>query len=122
MKSAFLFGLFLAMVGCDNNSAATAPVDNSRVNERDRNTVAITSGDQDKNESDWTITRKIREGVMKNYALSSTAKNVKIITLTSVVTLRGPVKSEKERANLVAIAEATGGVKRVDNRLEIASN
>jgi hyperosmotically inducible protein len=122
MKTAVLFGLFLAMVGCDDKSASTAPVDNTRVNGRDRTTAAITSGDPGKIESDWTITQRIRQGVMRDDALSNRAKNVKIITMTSVVTLRGPVKSEKERADVVAIAQGTDGVKRVDNRLEIASN
>lgn len=122
MKTAFLFAAFLAMAGCDNKSASTAPADNTKVNERDRNTAALTPGDQGENEVDRTITQKIRQGVMKNDGLSMTAKNVKIITMNSVVTLRGPVKSDKEKADVVAIAQGTDGVKRVDNQLEIAAN
>ena len=122
MKLAFLFGLVLAAAGCDNKTAANAPADNTKTNERDHNTAALTPGDQGENEIDRTITQKIRQGVMKDEALSMTAKNVKIITANSVVTLRGPVKSDKEKADIVAIATATDGVKRVDNQLEIAAN
>ena len=121
-KTAILFGLILAATGCNKDSAATAPADNTKVNERDRNTAALTPGDQGENEVDRTITQKIRQGVMKNDALSMTAKNVKIITANSVVTLRGPVKNDKEKADIVAIAQGTDGVKRVDNQLEVAAN
>ena len=121
-KTAILFGLILAATGCDKGSAATAPADNTKVNERDRNTAALTPGDQGENEVDRTITQKVRQGVMKNDGLSITAKNVKIITANSVVTLRGPVKNDKEKADIVAIAQGTDGVKRVDNQLEVAAN
>ena len=122
MRIAFLLGLALAATACDNKTASTAPADNTKVNERDRNTAALTPGDQGENEVDRTITQKIRQGVMKDDALSMTAKNVKIITMNSVVTLRGPVKSDKEKADVVSIAQGTDGVKRVDNQLEIAAN
>jgi hypothetical protein len=121
-KTAILFGLILAAAGCNKDNASTAPADNTNVNERDRNTAALTPGDQGENEVDRTITQKIRQGVMKNDTLSMTAKNVKIITANSVVTLRGPVKNDKEKADIVAIAQGTDGVKRVDNQLEVAAN
>ncbi|MEO5731694.1 MAG: BON domain-containing protein [Byssovorax sp.] len=121
-KTAILFGLILAATGCDKGSAASAPADNTKVNERDRDTAALTPGDQGENDVDRTITQKIRQGLMKHDTLSMTAKNVKIITANSVVTLRGPVKSDKEKADIVAIAQGTDGVKRVDNQLEVAAN
>jgi len=122
MKTAIFIGLMLVATGCDKGSPVGAPADNTKVNERDRNTAALTPGDQGENEVDRTITQKVRQGVMKNDALSMTAKNVKIITVSSVVTLRGPVKSDKEKADIAAIATGTDGVKRVDNQLEIAAN
>jgi osmotically-inducible protein OsmY len=123
MKTTILFfGLLLAATGCDKGSAATAPADNTKTNERDRNTAALTPGDQGENDIDRTITQKIRQGVMKDDALSMTAKNIKIITANSVVTLRGPVKSDKEQSDILSIARGTDGVKRVDNQLEIAAN
>src|SRR6185369_12930650 len=115
-KTAILFGLILAATGCDKGTAATAPPDNTKVNERDRDTAALTPGDQGENDVDRTITQKIRQGVVKSDSLSMTAKNVKIITANSVVTLRGPVKSDKEKTDIVMIAQGTDGVKRVDNQ------
>jgi osmotically-inducible protein OsmY len=50
-----------------------------------------------------------------------TAKNVKIITNEGVVTLRGPVKTSEEKAQIAAIAQRVAGVKRVDNQLELAT-
>ena len=120
-KTAILLGVTLAAMGCDK-SGGPKPADNTEINERDRKPGALTPGDQGDSEVDRTITQKIRQGVMKADALSMTAKNVKIITVDSVVTLRGPVKSDKEKADIAAIAQSTEGVKRVDNQLEVAAN
>jgi hyperosmotically inducible periplasmic protein len=123
MRIATLFSIVVvATAGCNQGSASTAPADNTKVNERDQKTAALTPGDQGENEVDRTITQKIRQGVVKNDSLSVTAKNVKIITANAVVTLRGPVKSDKEKTDIVMIAQGTDGVKRVDNQLEVAAN
>ena len=125
MRIATLFGVVVAAVsavGCNQGSSATATADNTKVNERDQKTAALTPGDQGENEVDRTITHEIRQGDVKNDSLSMTAKNVRIITANSVVTLRGPVKSDKEKTDIVTIAQGTDGVKRVDNQLEVAAN
>jgi len=122
MKVTVLFGLILAAAGCDKGTASSPAADNTKINARDQHTAALTPGDQGENDVDRTITQKVRQGVMKDDALSMTAKNVKIITTNSIVTLRGPVKNEKERSDIVTIATGTDGVKRVDNQLEIAAN
>lgn len=121
-RIAVLLGIAFAAMGCDDKATGARAPDNTEVNQRDRNADALTPGDQGQNEVDITITQKIRQGVMKDDLLSMTAKNIKIITVGSVVTLRGPVKSEKERADIFAIARSAEGVKRVDNQLEIAAN
>ena len=59
---------------------------------------------------------------MADKSLSTNAHNVKIITANGVVTLRGPVKSAAEKANIGAKAQQAAGVRRVDNQLEIASD
>jgi hypothetical protein len=96
--------------------------DNTKVNERDRGASTLTPLDQGENETDRTITQKIRQAVVGSDALSTSAKNVKIITNGQVVTLRGPVKSEEEKAEIAAMAQRVEGVKRVDNQLEIAGD
>jgi len=125
-----LVALALAAGGCekseDNSAhgAKPAPVaaDNTKKNERDQGTSALTPGDQGESEADRTITQKIRQGVVKDDSLSMTAKNIKIITQNGVVTLRGPVKSDKEKSDIAALAQRVEGTKQVVNQLEIAPN
>jgi osmotically-inducible protein OsmY len=47
------------------------------------------------------------------------AKNVKIITVNGVVTLRGPVKNPHEKETIEAKAQQIAGVNKVDNQLEV---
>jgi osmotically-inducible protein OsmY len=57
--------------------------------------------------------------VVADDSLSTTAHNVKIITVNGVVTLRGPVNSAKEKANIDAKAQHIAGATKVENHLEI---
>ena len=102
------------------SSAAVEP-DNTGPNVRDRGGETKTPGDQSENEADRTITQNIRQALTGDDSLSTNAKNVKIITNDGTVTLRGPVKSEKEKTEIEAKAKQVAGVKRVDNQLEVAS-
>jgi hyperosmotically inducible protein len=47
------------------------------------------------------------------------AKNIKIMTLDGVVTLRGPVKSPHDKETIVAKAQQIAGMDKVDNQLEV---
>lgn len=128
MKAMILIGLALAIGGCDRNDPGptsrveSVPADNTKVNERDQGTAALTPIDQGNNEIDLGITQKIRQGVVQSESLSTMAKNVKIITTGAVVTLRGPVRTETEKTMIGALAVGMPGVLRVDNQLEIAAN
>lgn len=95
------------------------PPDNTKVNERDRNTGNLTSGDQGNNETDLKITQQIRQAVMADGSLSFTAKNVKIITQGGKVTLRGPVNTAQERSAIEAAARKVAGATQVDNQIEV---
>lgn len=79
----------------------------------------LTPGDQSEEAADRAITQKIRQSLMRDDALSMTAKNVKVITVNGVTTLRGPVKSETEKALIESKAKQVAGVTRVDNQLEV---
>ena len=118
----------LLVVACSKNRSDNKQVsqtavepDNSGRNVRDRDDQNKTTGDQSENEADRTITQNIRRAVTADDSLSTNAKNVKIITNNGMVTLRGPVKSEKEKAEIEAKAKQVAGVKGVDNQLEVAS-
>lgn len=135
MKYTIILALGISAAGCDQNerqgtgaeatggaAAAKVSADNTDKNERDRSVAALTPGDQGGSEADRDVTQKVRQGVVANDALSTTGKNVKIITVDGVVTLRGPVKDAQEKASIASIAQQVAGVKRVDNQLETVAN
>lgn len=93
--------------------------DNTGRNVRDRGDT-VTSGDQSESKADLATTQKIRQAVVADDSLSTTAHNVKIITAEGAVTLRGPVKSDEERKKIGAMAEQVAGAGRVQNHLEVA--
>lgn len=120
MKHAMVIVLAIAAVaGCERNEGTRA--DNTKTNERDRNPSTLTPADQGGSEADRTITQRVRQGVVSRDGLSMTAKNVKIVTVDGVVTLRGPVNNDSEQSTIGTIAKGVDGVKRVDNQLEVAS-
>jgi len=129
MKSVTLLLLSMVLiVGCSKDrpedkqvSQTAVEPDNTGRNVRDRSGDTKTPGDQSENEADRTITQNIRQAITADDSLSTNAKNVKIITNDGTVTLRGPVKSEKEKAEIEAKAKQVAGVKKVDNQLEVAS-
>src|SRR5436190_24194560 len=94
-------------------------VDNTATNQRDRSGETKTSGDQSNNSADLKITQAIRQALMKDDGLSTTAKNIKVITTNGQVTLRGPVKSAQEKAKIDQIAKSAAGGARIDDQLEV---
>ena len=125
MKETLLAALLVALVAPVPVVRATdtpPAADNTGRNVRDRNDQAVTPGDQGSSAADLKITQDIRRALTDSDQLSTNAKNVKIITLDRVVTLRGPVSSAAERAAVVKVAKATEGVQRVDNKLEVAAH
>lgn len=113
-------------VACENDhsrarDSENVPADNTKKNERDREGKTLTPIDQKENDVDRTITQQIRQAVAKDDTLGMSAKNIKIITVDGVVTLRGPVKDNREKALVDALASQVDGVKRVDDQLEVAS-
>lgn len=101
-------------VATDNTKAA----DNTKLNERDRHET-VTPTDQSNSKEDIEVSAAIRKSMMSDSTLSFDAKNAKVITVGTKVTLRGPVKSAEERAAIERIAKGTKGVTEVDNQLEI---
>jgi hyperosmotically inducible periplasmic protein len=104
-----------------NDSGAhdqTKNADNTKINARDRH-GALTPMSQGNSSDETKITAAIRRGLMGDKSLSFTAKNVKIITTGTKVTLRGPVKSDGEKAAIEAHAIQTPGVTDVDDQLEV---
>ena len=110
--------LGLASVTMAQNLPPVAP-DNSGVNVRDRNPETMTAGQQSNAKGDVELTRRIRRAVVKDNSLSMMAHNVKIISANGSVILRGPVKTEEEKATIARKAQAIAGADKVDNQLEV---
>jgi hyperosmotically inducible periplasmic protein len=106
----------LAALAADNKKAEP---DNTATNERDRSGETKTSGDQSNSSADLKITQDIRRALMKDSELSTTAKNIKIITDNGQVTLRGPVKSAQEKAKIDQLARSAAGGAKIDDQLDV---
>jgi hyperosmotically inducible periplasmic protein len=101
-------------------SGAQYPADNTGKNVRDRGESAVTADQQSNSQGDMNITREIRRQIVNDKSLSTSAHNVKVVTVDGVVTLRGPVVSSKEKTVVAETAKKVAGVNKVDNQLEIA--
>lgn len=125
-----ILSLALALVGagavaCNKDKdtphasdTTTTNADNTQVNERDRQPT-VTPVDQGNSKDELAISSAIRQSIMSKDGLSFDAKNAKVVTIGTKVTLRGPVKSEEERMTLENIAKTTKGVTFVDDQLEV---
>jgi hyperosmotically inducible periplasmic protein len=115
-----IFGLALSIFA-QTPKAQTAPADNTKVNPQDRNNAKPTADQQKQNSSDVEITRRIRRSIVQDKSLSTSAKNIKVITQDGNVTLRGPVRSEEEKKSVEAKANAVVGPSNVKSELQIAA-
>jgi len=123
LLSLVLFGLLFG--GCvlsrAQNQAQQVPApDNSKINQRDRNSSEVTAGQQKENRSDRETVREIRRALVKDNSLSTYAHNIKIISQNRKVTLKGPVRSEEEKQAIEAKAKEVAGTDNVSNELQVA--
>ena len=97
----------------------TAP-DNTKVNQADRAKGAVTADQQKESAEDRDLAKKIRQSVVGDKALSTYAHNVKIVAQDGHVTLKGPVRSEAEKASIAAKATEIAGAGKVTNEITVA--
>ena len=102
----------------NNTTAALPDADNTGKNVRDRSDMTLTPGDQGSSPGDIDVTRRVRRALTSNDQLSTSARNIKIITLDGKVTLRGPVNSDQEK-QAIESAVKQAGVTAVDDQLEV---
>src|SRR6202035_6012987 len=98
--------------------ADTQP-DNTKMNQRDRNSNEATADQQKANRSDRDITQQVRKAIIADKSLSTYAHNVKVITQNGMVTLKGPVRSEDEKKAIEAKAAEVAGGDKVTNEMDI---
>jgi hyperosmotically inducible periplasmic protein len=118
-RAAAIALLSAGLVGGSGLKAQT-PADNTKVNTRDRAKGAVTADQQKENPSDRDLTQKIRRALVQDKSLSSYAHNVKIVTQSGGVTLKGPVRSDEEKKVVEAKAAEVAGAGHVTSELSVA--
>jgi hyperosmotically inducible periplasmic protein len=118
------FGALLLSAACSvvvlPATAQQTPPDNTKVNKADRAKGAVTADQQKENPADRDLTKKIRQAVVGDKSLSTYAHNVKIVAQNGQVTLKGPVRSEQEKATIEAKATEIAGAGKVTNEMTVA--
>jgi len=100
-------------------AAHSQQADNSSMNKGDADKGAVTADQQKMNSSDRMIVQRIRSEVVKDKSLSTYAHNVKIIAQGGKVTLKGPVRSQDEKASIETKAAAIAGEGNVTNQIDV---
>jgi hyperosmotically inducible protein len=101
---------------------AQTPVapDNTKSNKVEATNTTATADGQSNKAADLDLTKRIRQSVMADKALSTNAHNVKIVTVNGNVTLNGVVRSEDEKSSIEKKAADIAGQSKVTNDLKIA--
>jgi hyperosmotically inducible protein len=94
--------------------------DNATNNKGDQQSGAMTADQQKMNPADRDLTKKIRMALHNDKSLSTYAHNVKIISQDGKVTLKGPVRTDDEKASIEAKATEIAGQGNVTNQLTVA--
>lgn len=89
--------------------------DNSGQN-KDQSTTADT---QSNAKADRDLTANVRKALIADKDLSTYAHNVKIVTREGHVTLKGPVKSEQEKQQVLNDAASVASKDSIDNQLTV---
>jgi hyperosmotically inducible protein len=111
-------GLFLGVAA----GATAQQPDNTKVNERDRDSSQSTADQAKNNLSDRQIMQNIRKAVMADKSLSTYGHNAKIISEHGKVTLKGPVHSNEESRNIEAKATEVAGSGNGVNQLSVKND
>lgn len=110
---------FVPVWAQDSTSNSQMAGDNSKVNQQDRQPSEPTADQQQNNRSDLEITREIRRSLTQDKSLSTYAHNVKVIAQNGKVTLKGPVRSDDEKAAVLAKAAEVAGQANINDEMTV---
>jgi hyperosmotically inducible protein len=121
MKTKRFFPFILAGAMAMSTVAMAQQPDNTKVNKRDQDKMSQESTPQNATatKADLDTLKNIRKAVTSDKSLSTYAHNVKITVKNGATTLRGPVRSDDEKARIETLAKANGASS-VSNELEVA--
>jgi osmotically-inducible protein OsmY len=115
-------GLIVGTAVPQAQTPSQTPPDNTKVNTRDRATTAKTADQQGNSKADVDLTRKIRQAIVDDKALTTYAHNIKVITQDGHVTLKGPVHTRDERSALETKAIEIAGAANVTNQINVVTS
>ena len=124
LQKTFRIALFASLLSSGWVVAVAQPstdpqADNTKMNQRDRNSNEATADQQKANRADHDITQQIRKSIANDKSLSSYGHNVKVITQNGMVTLKGPVRSEEEKKAVEDKAAEVAGADKVTNEIDV---
>lgn len=93
--------------------------DNTAVNVRDQSVLELTAQDQSNTPNAAETTRLIRAELTTDPTLSTYAKNVKIIVVDDLITLKGPVNSDAERMKIIRTANNLAPEYKIENQIQV---
>jgi SH3 domain-containing YSC84-like protein 1 len=105
----------------DSVGSSTTPApeaDNTASNQPER-AVSPTADGQGNNKSDLELIASIRRSIVADDSLSTYGHNIKIVVKNGVATLKGPVRTEAEKAAITAKAAAVVGQDHIVDQMEI---
>lgn len=98
------------------------PADNTKMNQRDRNQNEPTADQQKESGTDRVLAQQVRRALVKDKSLSTYGHNIKVIAQNGIVTLKGPVHSDREKQAIEAkAAEAAGGADKIKSEIDVAN-
>jgi osmotically-inducible protein OsmY len=68
------------------------------------------------------VNERIRQALRADAGLAPYAEGIYIGASEDQVTLRGPVKTEKDKADISAAAQSGAGAREINNQLQVAPN
>ena len=89
-------------------------------NTKQNKTEGMTADNQKNSKLDRETSQKIRKAILSDKSLSTYAHNVKVITTNGTVVLKGPVRSDEEKAAIEAKATEVAGAANVKSELTVA--
>jgi osmotically-inducible protein OsmY len=115
----FMLAAFIP-AGAQNAPASPQSAgDNTRMNQGDQSPSAMTADQQKNDRSDLELTRDVRRSLMQDKSLSTYAHNVKVIAQNGKVTLKGPVRSDDEKAAVIAKAAEVAGQANINDQITV---
>jgi hyperosmotically inducible protein len=111
--------LIFPLISFAENMKEPVSPDSTLMNQQKLSAGEPSAQDQGNSKQDIELTKTIRQAIMKQKNFSTDAKNVKIISVSGVVTLQGPVKTQAEKKEIEKLAIKAAGNSKVISEIDI---